>query len=131
MQIRGLFNLVNQDIDSVLSGQLVPFRPPTGDELPRSGECLAIGQELWSDIIEYVNPKLIIAKGKTQVRPTLLDILGKPNNSEDVLVVWGNVKAGLDIYSDRRVVSLPHLSRFGIVNRPQSLSSLKYLFDIN
>lgn len=130
LQIRALFSLIDENIDGILSGQLVPFRSPSWDALPRKEECLAFGRELWTDIIELVNPNLIIAMGKTQLRPALLDILGEPTMSEDVPVGWGKIKAGLDIYPGTRIVSLPHLSRFGIVTRSESLPSLKYLFDL-
>lgn len=129
VQIRSMFQILQIDINNVLSGQLVPFRSPSWIELPNCAECVTFGKKIWSEIIEYVQPKLIIAMGKTQLRPVLLDILGEPVHCENVLVNWGKITAGIDVYEGKRVISLPHLSRFGIMTRPESRSAVDYLFE--
>lgn len=129
-QVRALFKLISTDIESVLTGQLVPFRSPSWSELPRRAECLEFGKRLWKEIIDYVQPTLIIAMGKSQLRPALHDICGQPEESRDILVEWGSISAGLDLLPGTRIVSLPHLSRFGIMTRVQSQPALEQLFDL-
>lgn len=127
-QVQALFKLIDTDVETALSGQLVPFRSPSWSELPQQTECLEFGKRLWTEIIGYVRPSLIIAMGKSQLRPVLRDICGEPEESQDILVEWGSISAGLDLYPGTRVVSLPHLSRFGIMTRVQSQPALKQLF---
>ena len=129
-QIRRLFEIIDVNIESVLSGQLVPFRSPSWSELPRQADCLEFGTRLWREIIDYVQPRLIIGMGKSQLRPVLRAICGEPTRSEDIPVGWGSISAGLDLYPDTRIVSLPHLSRFGIMKRARSQLALEQLFDL-
>jgi hypothetical protein len=127
-QVQAMFEFIDVDMNSVLSGQLVPFRSPSWADLPRQDECLAFGRSLWGEIIAHVQPSLIIAMGKGQLRPVIRDILGEPAESSDIPAGWGTISAGLDSYPNTRVVSLPHLSRFGIMTRWQSQPALQTLF---
>ncbi|MFK8032200.1 MAG: hypothetical protein AB8G18_18365 [Gammaproteobacteria bacterium] len=128
-QIQKLYRRLDWSFNVVLSGQLVPFRSPSWAELPRKTESLEFGTGLWKDVIRYVQPRIIVAVGKGQLRNPLIQILGVPEESHDVPVGWGQVTAGLDLYKDCRVVTLPHLSRFQIMGRSQSERGLSILFD--
>lgn len=128
-QIQKLYQMLGWDFDSVLSGQFVPFRSPTWAELPNRNESLQFGIELWGEIIRHVKPRLIVAMGKSQLRTPLVKALGTPIMSESHSVGWGKISAGLDIFEDCVLVSLPHLSRFQIMGRSASSEQLKELFN--
>ena len=119
-QIQILYSELGWEFDSVLSGQLVPFRSPSWEQLPRQKESLEFGIQLWQKVINYVEPNVIVAMGKSELRSTLIEILGEPKTSETHSVGWSNVSANLDIFSSCKLLSLPHLSRFKIMGRPQS-----------
>ncbi len=127
IQVRTLFERFGIAFDETLSGQLVPFRSPSWDELPRQDESLAFGQRLWAQVIDIVQPSLVIGMGKTQLRGPLRQILGTSIDSIDVPVNWGPVTAGLDWFAGCALITLPHLSRFGIMTRPQSESAVTEL----
>ena len=116
-QIQGLYCRLGWDFDEVLSGQLVPFRSPCWKSLPRRPESLAFGEKLWKEILDYVQPEMIVAMGKSQLRAPMRRILGNPDSSREIWVGWGRVTSGLDVYSTCRLVTLPHLSRFPIIGR--------------
>lgn len=127
-QIQLLYRRLNWDFRDVLSGQLVPFRSPSWKDLPRRRESLTFGETLWKDILRYVCPEMVVVMGTSQLRAPMRRILGDGISSQDILVGWGSVKAGLDVYSACRLVSLPHLSRFPIMRRVESQEGLDKLF---
>ena len=128
-QIQLLFDTLGWEFDSVLSGQLVPFRSPSWKELPKRKESLQFGIQLWSKILKYVKPSLVVAMGKSHLRSPLVEILGTPTVSENHSVGWGNITASKDIFPSCALVSLPHLSRFQIMGRPASHEPLKVIFN--
>ncbi len=127
VQVQALYERFGISFDEALSGQLVPFRSPSWEEIPHPDESLAFGQRLWSQVLKIVQPSLVIGMGKTQLRKPLRQILGTPIDSIDVGVNWGPVSAGLDWFSDCALITLPHLSRYGIMTRPQSESAISEL----
>jgi hypothetical protein len=127
VQVQALYKRFGISFDETLSGQLVPFRSPSWEELPRREESLAFGQRLWAQVIKIVKPSLVIGMGKKKLRQPLRQILGTPIESIDVPVNWGPVSAGLDWFPGCALITLPHLSRFGIMTRPQSESAISEL----
>lgn len=127
-QIQSLYRHLGWEFDDVLSGQFVPFRSPSWDDLPNCQCALQFGTEIWSKLLDVIQPSTVIAMGKSKLRHPIRTILGSPEYSANISVGWGNITAGLDIYSDYRFVSLPHLSRFQIIDRPESEAGLCELF---
>jgi hypothetical protein len=121
-QIQLLFEDLGWEFDNVLSGQLVPFRSPSWAELPNQSDSLKFGIQLWKKILRYVQPKVVVAMGKSDLRTPLIEILGYPIKSENLPVGWGNISAALDFFDNCTLLSLPHLSRFRIMGRPESQS---------
>jgi len=119
-QIQMLFSELDWTFDSVLSGQLVPFRSPSWAELPNQKASLRFGVALWKRVLEYVKPCLVVAMGKSELRTPLVDILGSPNGTETHSVGWGNISASLDMFENCKLLTLPHLSRFKLMGRPES-----------
>ncbi|AIE76182.1 hypothetical protein D082_50200 (plasmid) [Synechocystis sp. PCC 6714] len=127
VQIQLLFMELEWEFDSVLSGQLVPFRSPSWNDLPHQKQSLNFGISIWARIIAHVQPKMIVAVGKTQLREPICKMLGSPILSSEELVGWGSISAGLDIFDSCSLVTLPHLSRFQIMGRDKSKEPIRKL----
>ncbi|MEW8437166.1 MAG: hypothetical protein AB2689_03330 [Candidatus Thiodiazotropha taylori] len=127
-QIQSLFNNLDWNFEKVLSGQFVPFRSPSWAELPHRQSALKFGYQIWSKLLDVVQPSTVVVMSKSELRKPIRSILGTPQSSTNVGVGWGNITAGLDIYPNCRLVSLPHLSRFQIIDRSASQVGLRELF---
>lgn len=120
IQVQTLFQLAGIETETVLSGHLVPFRSVSWDSLQNKPEAMRLGVALWTRVLDYVRPSLILGIGKTQLRQPLAAILGKPTASEEVPMNWGAVSAGFDQFGSCSLITLPHLSRFSVATRAQS-----------
>ena len=128
LQVQSMYEILNVPPESVLSGQMVPFRSPSWDELPNRQESLRFGTAIWKQVLEYVRPRLVIGMGKSVIRPCLLNILGNPYQSAAIPVRWGPVTVSVDKFKYCSVVTFPHLSRFGIMTRGASRSRIEKAF---
>ncbi|MBB4120323.1 hypothetical protein [Martelella radicis] len=125
-QVRALFDRLSVAPENVLAGNLVPFRSPSWSSLPNSRTALAFGEEIWTELFERARPKLVIGMGLELLSP-----LSRTLGAFDPVrhsVAWGNVTAAKATFPTGKLVVLPHLSRFGIVTRPQSRPALDLLF---
>ena len=122
-QVLGLFDKLAQRPEDVLSGNLVPFRSQSWKQLQRRTEALRFGQQLWSSVLKVAKPELVVTMG-ADVRKAL-----SPCAEKRVPLGWGNVCGSVAV-DDLGVthVSLPHLSRFSVMQRPASRPGLKTLF---
>lgn len=125
-QVRALFRGLGAKPEDVLSGNLVPFRSPSWADLNNKPYALDFGFRIWREILGRARPRLVIGMGR-QVTQKLKQILAT-HDEERVTVGWGNVSATRAVFTEGRLVGLPHLSRFPIVGRPQSSSALQLLF---
>jgi hypothetical protein len=126
-QVRALFSGLSVEPESVLAGNLVPFRSPNWKSLERKDFSLRFGESLWGDILQRVQPGLVIGMGRDVFAP-LSRILGA-TGIQTVAVGWGKISAIKATFPDGSLVVLPHLSRFGFVTREKSAGALRDLFD--
>lgn len=112
--------------EEVLAGNLVPFRSPSWRALPNKRAARSFGAELWSDLIDRAQPELVICMGG-EARRAIKKVLDV-RSAERVPLAWGKVAGEVGSFSGGRFVGLPHLSRFGVVDRPESQAGLKRLF---
>lgn len=125
-QVLLLFQRLEVRPADVLAGNLVPFRSPNWERLADRQQALRFGRALWADVLEQVRPKLVISMGgvANEAVAAMLSVAGL----RSVPVAWGQVSAVAGRFDGGRFVGLPHLSRFGIISRPQSAEALKELF---
>ncbi|WP_374729263.1 uracil-DNA glycosylase family protein [Roseitalea porphyridii] len=125
-QIRLMFENLGVEPDTVLAGNLVPFRSPTWDALPRQAESLQFSCSLWRYLIDHARPRLVITMGAitTDAMNTLLDGI----TTDFVQLQWGSVRGSRGQFSGGTIVGLPHLSRFRVMGRPASVDALRQLF---
>ena len=125
-QVRALFTGLSVKPESVLAGNLVPFRSPSWKNLERKDFSQKFGESLWADILQRGRPGLVIGMGRDVFAP-LSRILGA-TGIQTVAVGWGNVSAMKATFPGGSLVVLPHLSRFGFVTREKSAGALRSLF---
>ena len=125
-QVLLLFKNLGVRPEDVLAGNLVPFRSPDWSRLSNSTQALSFGRALWGDILQRARPKLVVSMGQV-TNEAVVGLLGV-RRLTFVPVNWGNVTASEASFDGGKFVGLPHLSRFGIVSRPGSLSPLRNVF---
>jgi hypothetical protein len=113
-QIQRLCALLGEAPDDVLSGHFVPFRSKDWNSLPRREEAALLGVKLWRGILAKSPARLIVCIGKAIAG----DGIAAACDARPVQSIpsgWGSLS--IDRYlapGGRRIVALPHLSRFGL-----------------
>ncbi len=121
-QVRALFAAIDVMPEHALSGNLVPFRSPNWRSLPNSDRALAFGTKLWRKILMLSEPDLVVTMGRIPFA-AFNEILELGPISR-IQCGWGNIALHASGKGSKRLVGLPHLSRFPIVDRPHSQSAL-------
>jgi len=124
-QVRALFQMIGEDPDRVLAGNLVPFRSPSWEALPNRDSALQFGTRIWREILNEVRPQLVIAMGGAT--SDALNGLLNSKRPQRISVGWGNIAGERSEFDRGVLVGLPHLSRFGICTRPESAAGLRAL----
>ncbi|KAF0231487.1 MAG: hypothetical protein FD175_788 [Beijerinckiaceae bacterium] len=125
-QICLLFAALDVRPDAVLAGNLVPFRSASWHKLQNRSRALAFGKRLWTQILRQSGPSLVIAMGQDTFS-ALTEILEIESKTE-IRSGWGSVGIRLGENGRKKLVGLPHLSRFSIVGRSQSEDALARSF---
>lgn len=106
-----------------LCAQFVPFRSPGWDALKRKGEALAFGRRLWTWVLSVSPATLFVTMGKEPARQ-LASITGARHVAQlptgwrpQIIDVW-------DTADGRRIVGMPHPSRYTLFGRANSASEL-------
>ena len=122
-QVRAMFEWLGLVPDQPLTAYFIPFRSRDYETLPSRSESFAFAVRLWGKILTDVRPTLVVCLG-VDVARGLREIWGPPLSATRYQVGWGVVTASVSVYSDHRLLQLPHLRRFGIFGRPQSTNAL-------
>ncbi|AKI02240.1 uracil DNA glycosylase superfamily protein [Hoeflea sp. IMCC20628] len=125
-QILSLFDRLGEKPENVLSGNLVPFRSPDWNSLKRPRSALKFGEDLWLSVLRDAKPSLVVTMGSLAIDSVcrLLQV----RDVRKTEVGWGSITACKGRFNSGIFVGLPHLSRFGIMNRPESAPYLDALF---
>lgn len=114
-------------MDETLTANLCPFRAPAWDQLANPAASVLFSTRLWTDILSLANPRAVLCLGNTVERHlrTIMQSGGARLSATSTRPAgWGAITYSITrLDSDRGstvLVRLPHLSRFGIVGRPQS-----------
>ncbi len=125
-QVLKLFKTVGEAPENVLAGNLVPFRSPTWSSLKAKPQALEFGKEIWRSIFNYANPDIVIGMGEV-AKTALIDLL-RVRDVEAIPLEWGNICAVRGRFDQGVFIGVPHLSRYRIMYRSQSMSALQRLF---
>jgi hypothetical protein len=111
--------------EAVLAGNLVPFRSPSWDTLPRRDDALSFGEAIWREILSHANPSIVVAMG-VKTMSALRDIL-HVTRTERIPLNCGEVCGERGGFGNGTLIGIPHLSRFGVITRPASAPGLTRL----
>lgn len=129
-QVQAMFSLLGLRDDQVFSAHYVPFRSPSWAELENRIAAEAFAKKLWTRLKPRLSFERIVCIGK--------DAPGQPIAAlfDAVLegsfpVGWGTITADRYRLPDgRKLIALPHLSRFGVFGRPAGEKCLRRLFEL-
>lgn len=120
-------------VDGSLTSNLIPFRSKDIEELANlklKKECFGFSRELWTDIIEKNDFKVIICLGNSESGSSysnVKDILEKRHGDFDtnkISIKWGeNTIKYCEVPCENNrilLVGLPHFSHFSFIERPES-----------
>src|SRR5712691_5537573 len=120
-----MFEILGVKPEDVLSGYLVPFRSPCWAALAQKAASIRFGMDAWQKILGKTKATTFIAFGK-DIAPHMNALL-KTVWYEEHPAGWGDQT--IDVYklnAGGRLVILPHLSRFGLFNRPVSENAFRF-----
>jgi len=101
-------------------------------------DARSFGKDIWARILQTAAPKLVIAMDQTDAEPAVTGILRLKYEPEDTVlereIGWRTNSDTMMIVRSRgfpscRLVPLPHLSRYKIIDRPKSSDALKAVFE--
>src|SRR4030095_2650416 len=108
VQVRRLFRLLaaaqggqttgDELLNTSLAAYFVPFRSPQIRALAHRRESLAFATKLWTEILDYCTPRLIITIDQRTTR-CLLGILNGTRSRRQFEVGWGTFSADVFAYS--------------------------------
>lgn len=125
VQVLSLFDRLGVKPEEVLAGNLVPFRSPRWDALADLPAAKELGIDIWTRILERVQPSMIVVMGG-EVWSFTRGI--REGSEEKVSLAWGNVSGRTAATRWGRVVALPHLSTHSVITRQKSQAGLNQLF---
>jgi hypothetical protein len=124
-QIQRLVAILDLSMEKVASWHAVPFATITEAALLKDKRFISFGVDLTRWALERCKAKTIICVGKKIPATVVQNALGLKNPKKTSLKVdWGEVELNYYQHEDRRVVELPHLSRFSLLNRPKSEAAI-------
>lgn len=106
-----------------LCAHFIPFRSPDWHSLEHKDEALAFGQRLWNWVLGVSPASLFVTMGKEPARQ--LAVILKARHVAQLPTGWGQQMIDVrDSADGRRVVGMPHPSRYALFGRGGSASEL-------
>jgi hypothetical protein len=115
-QVRAWHRVLGLSEDETLCAQFIPFRSPDYARLGNQAEAIAFARELWTWVLDESPATLFITMGKL-AGWHIADLLGGRLVAQ---LPTGWKRQMIDVYyspSKRRVVAMPHPSRFTLFDR--------------
>lgn len=116
-QVREWHRVLKAEREETLCAQFIPFRSPDMKRLHNKGAAIAFARELWSEVLEVSPATLFLVMGK-EAAWHLADLLSARPVARNLPTGW--VGQTIDVYDSpdgRRVVAMPHPSRFKLFGR--------------
>ena len=122
-------------LEESLSGYFIPFRSPDVKSLGHKREALDFGESIWSSILEFVRPGLIICIDKDTYKrlkrliPRVCGLSGA--NHIQIKTGWGKYKADIVEFGESpktKLLRLPHLSTFKLFSRAECAEPVGRIF---
>lgn len=126
-QVLALFSRLGETPESVLAGNLVPFRSPDWSDARKEAEAVRFGTGLWRRVLARARPRIVVTMG-SHANDAISAVLGVTGSAE-YPTGWGSYVARRGSFTGGTWIGLPLLSRFAIMTRPESAAALDRLFD--
>lgn len=117
-------------MDETLATNFCPFRSPSWDKLPKTAESVMFSKRLWSSAFEHISPRVIVCLTGTpfdHFEGVLRQKGFARTDSQKKRIGWGNVTYASSEYESKGdnllMVRLPHLSRYKVFGRSESLEA--------
>lgn len=128
LQIQKWHELAGIEKDESLCAQFVPFRTRDWEGVSKraglEAEVLTFSRNLWSAVLSSCSAQVFITMGKVAARE-LATLLHAPPAPCKLRTGWGTAKIDLYVADDgRRVIGMPHPSRYALFDREGSQSEL-------
>ena len=137
IQVQKLFQELSNHIPGnsdliyeALMAYFIPFRTPEISKLPAKKASIEFSLNLWSEILSFIQPKLILCLGK-EVSQNVKKIYADQSYKSSIeKLKWGDITGEVFKYEGGlRVLGFPHLSRFRIFNRPECYPPINKLLE--
>lgn len=127
LQIQKWHDLAKIGPDDSFCAHFVPFRTRdwkgVKDHAHREADVLKFSRDLWKSVVECCSAQVFITMGKVPAAE-LADLINA-KQQQRLETGWGNVKIDLYVADDgRRVIGMPHPSRYTLFNRQNDKSKL-------
>lgn len=126
-QIKQWHRLLGLGEDETLCPHFVPFRSPGWADLPRKAEAVEFGRRLWNGVLKASPASLFITMGKEPGRQ--LAALLQAQHWATLPTGWG--RQTIEVYDSpdgRRIVAMPHPSRFTLFGRGEASATAEQSF---
>lgn len=117
LQVKAWHSSLKIEPEDSLCAQFVPFRSPNWSSLQRKDEAIDFSNRLWTWLLSETPASLFITMGKLPAHYLSLLIDARPV-ARNLPTGWG--KQTIDVYdspSGRRIIAMPHPSRFTLFCR--------------
>lgn len=115
-QVKEWHRIIGVDATKSFCANFVPFRSFDWNSLDRKGECLAFAESLWTWVLQVSPAALFVTMGKLPAQ-----YLAKLLNAKPIAYLptgWGSQTIDVwDSPDGRRVIGMPHPSRFALFGR--------------
>lgn len=126
-QVRAVCAKLGANCEDVLTGNLVPFRSRNLRHLEDLRGAMRFGMALWRDILKESKVTRIVAMGR-HAQEAVFEICDVSGLVETRPAGWGRQRIRLARNDRFTVIGMPHLSRFRIMDRPQSQLAVDWAF---
>jgi hypothetical protein len=123
VQVQKMCKRLSISPSELFSAHFVPFRSPSWQEMPRKKEVLAFSCRLWAWFLPRMRANKVICIG-TLAREEVVKLSGMISEIKKFESGWG--KQFIYRYKtndDRFIFGLPHLSRFKLFSREESIAA--------
>jgi hypothetical protein len=123
LQVQRWQRLLDLNEQDLFCAHFIPFRSPDWGTLERKKDAIAFASKLWSWVLEVSPASLFVTMGKTPAYH-LAGLLGAAKVAQ-LQTGWGRQTIDVwDTPAGRRLVAMPHPSRFTLLNRSNGASDL-------
>jgi hypothetical protein len=114
-QLLRLIEIIGEQPDDILAGNLVPFASRSWNRLKDSGRAVTFGVDLWRKLLDPHRPERIFVLGGPTYRA--FKAVVRADRESTYPSGWGQTRLRRSSYEGGVLIGLPHLSRFKLLGQ--------------